>query len=124
MILFKNIPGICLLVCLIFGCKHAPDISYTPKKTCDTASVSYSRDVLPVLQQYCYDCHAGSAAINGFDFTVFANIQLLALDSTEHYLPDVLFKANLRMPPAPLPLVDSCSIHKISAWVNQGARNN
>ena len=117
-----------LLFLFLFACKHNETI--TPSSVanneifCDTTVVSYSKDVMPVLKQYCYACHAGSAAINGYNFADFNNIQILALD-TFHYIPNVIdTNSHLRMPPKGYPIPDKCSINKMRAWVNSGAKNN
>ena len=112
----------------LIACKHndvtTPAFVSTNQNICDTSVVSYAKDVMPVLKQYCYPCHAGSAAINGYDFADFNNIQILALD-TFHYIPNVIdTNSHLRMPPKGYPIPDKCSINKMSAWVNRGALKN
>jgi len=123
----KIIYCICTLI-LLFSCKHKELITPTTVSDnqffCDTTVVSYAKDVMPVLKQYCYPCHAGSAAINGYDFADFNNIQILALD-TFHYIPNVIdTNSHLRMPPKGYPIPDKCSINKMRAWVNRGALKN
>ena len=114
-----------IVVILFLSCKHQPDVlpSIQPH-SCDTTNVSYAADIKPVLMQYCFSCHAGSAAINGFDFAVFDYVQSLALDPY-HYIPNVIdTTSHLRMPPAGYPIPGSCDINKMRAWVNRGALNN
>jgi len=116
-----------IFVLFLFSCKHQQDVvpAIPTNQQCDTSSVKYAADIKPILKEYCFSCHAGSAAINGFDFENFDNIKILSLD-TPNYIPTVIADtaSRLRMPPPGYPIPSLCSINKMKAWVNKGALNN
>jgi hypothetical protein len=79
-------------------------------------SISFSKDVLPIIQNHCTGCHDNS---NGYTFTNYENI-------SSQYIEIVgSMKENgyQLMPKGENALPDS-TIQKIQCWVNQGLRNN
>ncbi len=57
------------------GCAKESADRLSGGSTCDTTNVSYSKQILPILQDNCYTCHQGSAASSGIDLSVFATLQ-------------------------------------------------
>jgi len=51
------------------SCRHHPDEIIPPVSECDTVNITYTGDVLPVLQAYCYGCHTGSNSSGGIDLS-------------------------------------------------------
>jgi hypothetical protein len=79
-------------------------------------SVSFSTDVLPIIQNNCTGCHDNS---NGYTFTNHANI-------SSNYAAIVGSMKGVGyqlMPQGSSALPDSV-IQKIECWVNQGMKNN
>lgn len=79
-------------------------------------TISFSNDVLPIIQNHCTGCHDNS---NGYTFTNYQNI-------SSHYQEIVgSMKGNgyQLMPQGEGPLPDT-TIQKIQCWVNQGLKNN
>ena len=90
---------------------------------CDTATVSYLQQVVPILTNNCYACHSGTAAAGaGIKLDVHASLAVYANNG-------ILLKAITHSPGAsPMPkngtkLVE-CNIAKIRTWVRNGAPNN
>lgn len=89
---------------------------------CDTAMVSYSADVLPIINTYCFGCHSGSAPQGGILLTSYQEISAQAnngflrgvVEYQQGYVP---------MPYNASPLND-CDIALIRNWVLDGAPNN
>lgn len=90
--------------------------------TCDTANVSYSAVVKPILENNCVSCHSGSAATAGVDLSSVTGITRVV--NRSRLFPRVLTGANgsPQMPPGSR--LTACEIDRITAWVNQGAKNN
>jgi hypothetical protein len=94
--------------------------------SCDVASdvareISYSRDVFPIVGKSCAipTCHV--AAFPKGDFTKYEDLK----SKVENGM--LTFKlGNGQMPPefSKLPLPSPCEIKIITAWINQGAKNN
>ena len=92
---------------------------------CDTTGVTYSKTVLPILQNNCYECHSASnnaesgGSLNLEDFSL---LQALARGGNVYgaithdplYIPMPKGRAQL----------DSCSIAKIKVWIDSGSSDN
>lgn len=91
--------------------------------TCDTTGViSFSADLLPVLQNNCLGCHSGGTASGGLDFGNFAVFQ----QNCQSGRVQGALRGSagfVAMPPggAPLP---ACYVAQIDKWVAAGAPNN
>ena len=97
--------------------------------TCDTTTITYSHDVLPIITANCAiagGCHdAAGAATSGYDYS--GSITVLQGNATSGALVTDINWAPTRghnNMPKNLPQLSSCDINKITRWVNQGAPNN
>lgn len=93
---------------------------------CDTTSVSFATDVLPILDASCNICHSieNSASIGGG--YIFENYDELTASTNGETLIDVIDW--LPGGPSDMPKsgsqLPSCERSVIRAWVNQGLLNN
>ena len=124
-----------LIVCSVFiymmifeGCVyHKADVEYPSSNTCDTTGIRYNTEIKAILDEHCKPCHSGSSPISGFDLYDYKIISGLALDGQFTYgtlLSAVLHKGGAPAMPQDLPMIDSCEINKIAAWVHAGAPDN
>lgn len=92
---------------------------YYQDNTCDTVGVSFSNDIMPIIQGNCatIGCHVQGGTGNGI-FENYAGVK--AKVDNGSLKSRVLVQKN--MPPSQ-PLGD-CSMSLISAWINAGAPNN
>jgi hypothetical protein len=116
----KIIP--CLfLFSLMAGCYYDSEEYLYPQinNVCDTANVTYSGSVVPVLQSYCTSCHSGSnqVVLTSYNDVLF-NV------NNGKLLGSVLHTTGYRPMPEGGSKLDDCSIAKISIWINHGAPNN
>jgi hypothetical protein len=98
-----------------------------PNSTCDTVNaISFSTQVLPILQNRCVSCHNSSQASAGVMLDNYAHVQ--ATSNNIRNNTSVLIGAIRRMtgfkamPPGYL--LDECSIRTIELWIDQGTLNN
>lgn len=107
---------------ILTGCFYDNEEELYPGNTCVTDNMSYSSNVLPIIQDNCYSCHnqagnQGGVTLEGYAaFKVYIdNGKLLGA-----------IKHETGSPPMPQnePQLLQCQIDKIEAWVNQGALNN
>jgi uncharacterized membrane protein len=92
--------------------------------TCDTTNVSYSADVVPILQGNCYSCHstATNAGSGGIIFDSYSGLQ--------HWAANGYLIGNITHAPGYVPMpygggkLSDCEISKIQAWIDQGTKNN
>ena len=120
-----------LLILAFAGCYNDKgDQLYVPPlaSTCDTSSVSFSTDIMPILTSSCNiagGCHdAAGQSTSGYNFTTYAGIQTIA--NYNILINDIngTPSAGHNTMPKNLPKMSACDINKITAWVNKGAQNN
>jgi hypothetical protein len=90
---------------------------------CDTSNVSYSKQVVPILQNNCYQCHQGPGASSGVDFSNYDAFKGWAA-SSPYVIGDITATPGYTSMPYGLPLLSTCDINTILAWIHQGAPNN
>jgi len=110
-------------MCWLASCsKESADRLAGSTTTCDTTDVSYSKQILPILQDNCYTCHQGSNPISGIDLSTFSVLQSHVKNGD--LKSAVTHTGNVTPMPYGLPMLPSCEVNTIVAWVNQGALNN
>lgn len=129
----KAIIFIPVLAALVSGCYNDKYDKLYPvpavtTATCDTTSVSYARDIAPIISTNCAitGCHnaSGDAVTGNLDYTIFT---VLKGDATQALLVNDIEGTPTRghnAMPLNLPSLGQCDINKLVAWVNQGAQNN
>lgn len=88
--------------------------------SCDTLNVSFSQDIMPIIESNCKSCHSGSSPSGGALLTTYAEIQGHASDG--HLVKTITANGAPLMPPSGK--LDDCKITLIKKWVNAGAPNN
>ncbi len=104
------------------GCYYDVEEEIYPTTECDTMDITYSMDVLPIIETNCYVCHdqatnLGNVTLEGYERlkTVADNGKLLGVIKHQPGFP---------MMPQNAPQLVECDIAKIEQWVNDGAPNN
>jgi hypothetical protein len=90
--------------------------------TCDTTSVSYKDDIVPLLKDKgCTTptCHGATSAL---PYATYA--ELKAEVDTERLLGAVKREVGFSPMPKIGDKIDACSISILEAWIKQGAKNN
>ena len=89
--------------------------------TCDTTNVTFSKDIKPILDANCINCHSGGA----IDLTNYNGVLAKVNDSTLYKAISYSYSganSSKNMPTAGK--LDDCSINKVKAWIDEGAINN
>ncbi|MFC5269741.1 hypothetical protein [Adhaeribacter terreus] len=89
--------------------------------TCDTASVTYSAVIKPLVQNNCSGCHNNSLASGGYNFSTHAG--LVVAVNNGRLVGAVSHAAGFVPMPQGGKLTD-CQVSQIKKWVNFGALNN
>lgn len=122
----KLLPIALLIVIGLFtntGCYYdVENILYPPSEICDTLDISYSSDILPIIDLNCLVCHNQSSALGDIVLEPHPELQNYALNgnllcSIEH------ISGCSEMPKNASKLLE-CDIEKIKIWVNEGALEN
>jgi hypothetical protein len=118
---------ICFLSALLIGsCTNAKE-ELQPGAVCDTLNMSYSNNVVPILQFNCYSCHGVGNSVGGDGIILegYPNLHPYTTGGMNSILIGVItHQAGFPAMPYMKAPLDSCSINQISAWVNQGAKDN
>ena len=95
--------------------------------TCDTTSISYLHDIVPIIIANCYgpgsSCH-NVGGISSFDYSTYTGVVVNITDGA--FLNDINFtplRGNNNMPKDANKLAQ-CDINKITRWINEGHQNN
>ncbi|HBB92255.1 MAG: hypothetical protein A2X22_12905 [Bacteroidetes bacterium GWF2_49_14] len=116
-----------LMLGIMAGCYYESEEQlYSGSGTpCDTASVTYSGTIKPILTNNCFECH------NSVDYNLLGGGNNLEEFSTLRSLAEqgTLMKAVTHQPgysfmPKGREKLDTCSIQKISKWIENGTQNN
>lgn len=119
----KNIIFYLCFTSIFFSCDYdVAEELYPPIEVCDTIDLSYSMDIVPIIDANCYRCHdaqnnLGNVTIDNYDdFKAYAVIgRIISVISHEDGWPAM---------PEDAPKIDQCLIDKIDQWIKDGAKNN
>lgn len=89
---------------------------------CKDSLVSFSDNILPILQQECVSCHSGGGAEAGVKLDGYANL-MNTVDSIT--LMAVITHENGYEPmPQGRPIMNECKINTIQMWIREGMQDN
>lgn len=109
----------------ISGCYYDNEEELYPvtnQAPCDTAAVTLSAVVKPILNQHCIGCHNAGFASGGVDLETYT--QLASSANSGKLLSSVKHDGKASPMPKGSPKLDECSIHKIEKWIRLGAKND
>jgi len=93
-----------------------------PAGTCNTANMSYTTDIKPILQQNCYSCH--SVAVHNGNIILEGYTEMMPYVNNGHLLGTIKHQSGFAFMPQNSPQLSSCEIGKIEQWITDGAQNN
>lgn len=104
------------------GCYYDKEEILYPQTVCDTANVTYSGSVVPVLISSCNSCHGGSTPSAGIGLDTYAGVK--AQVTNGRLWGSVSHAASYSAMPKNAAQLSSCSLAKIKKWIDAGAPNN
>jgi hypothetical protein len=115
-----------LLLAVVSSCYYDSEEYLYPSTSsqCDTINITYSKSVVPIMQNYCLSCHSNSTASMGGNIKLedYADVKLHADD--HRLLGSVEHQSGYFPMPQGSKKLDECKISTIRIWVNAGAPNN
>lgn len=110
------------IVLYLAGCSKQSADKLSGSSTCDTLQVSYSTQVVDILQNNCYACHSGATPPTGIRLDTYANLKVFVNNG---FFVDAVTQNGIVTPmPYGQPRLPVCEVNTLVAWVNQGAPNN
>ncbi len=98
-----------------------------PPAVCDTAGIiSYTEDIVPVMQLACTGCHNSTLASGGVNLSDYSHVAVqanLQRNSTSVLLGVLKKQVGFSAMP-PTYNLDACKIAIIEKWISQGASDN
>ncbi|HUG34245.1 MAG TPA: c-type cytochrome domain-containing protein [Anaerolineales bacterium] len=106
-----------------------PTVPPTSDSSAQAATVSFSADVLPILQSRCFNCHGGDDIEEGLNLTTFAGIiagsdngpVIIPGDAANSLLAEQVVSQEM---PKRGPKLTPPQVQIIVDWINQGALDN
>jgi mono/diheme cytochrome c family protein len=121
---WTNFALLALAIFTVTSCYYdKADLVYPPPAACDTSTVTYSSQVVPILSTNCYTCHSGSAASGGgikLDTYTTLKVQV----SNGKLLGAIEHRSGYSAMPQGGAQLPSCDIAKFRTWIRAGAINN
>ncbi|MBX7107737.1 MAG: hypothetical protein K1X61_03715 [Chitinophagales bacterium] len=90
--------------------------------TCDTANVTYSGTIVPILQTSCLGCHANASTGGGILLNNYPDVFDQAMSGA--LMNSIQWTGSVTPMPENGNQLDDCSIKMFEIWVNDGALNN
>ena len=95
---------------------------YPTAADCDTANVTYSGTIAPLMAENCNDCHNSVLANGGVITETYEGLKIVADNGR---LEGAVFHEPGYSPmPQGLPQLPDCDLAKIKIWIDAGALNN
>jgi len=111
------------MVSLIFtSCYYDNEEELYPEDTCKTDDMSYSNDIVPILEDNCYSCHDQANNQGGVTLEGYSNLK--AYVDNGKLLGAIKHEPGFSEMPQDEPQLEQCQIDKIEAWIDQGALDN
>ena len=121
----KNILAIAVLASLAWvSCYYDKESLLYPGGTaCDTlGTISYTKTISPLFQQYCNSCHGGNSPSGGIPMGNHTADKALALNGK---LYGSISHSNGYSPmPQGMSKMNSCQLATVKKWIDSGAPNN
>lgn len=89
---------------------------------CRTNNMSYTDDIVPILNGNCLSCHNSMDEQGGVNLETYDDVIIYVEDGS--LLGSVKHEDGFEPMPLVGPMISNCSISKLEAWIDQGAINN
>jgi hypothetical protein len=116
-----TILGLVLTGITFSGCYYDTEEELYSSVSCDTASVTYSGTVKPMIEQQCLSCHSGAQPSGGIDLSTYAAVKVQA-DNGQLYGAIAHLEGFQPMPQGSK--LSNCDISKVKIWVDASAPQN
>ncbi len=98
------------------------DVVYPKPVTCDTTNVRYSVEVVNILKDNCYVCHAPGFVQGGIVLNNYTAVKNLV--NNGKLFGSIDWLSGFSRMPKNQPKLNDCNIATIRTWIRNGAPNN
>lgn len=122
-----NTRSLIFMICglFIFSCYYDNEEELYEDNICNTENISYSNDIIPILNRNCQLCHSATTANTlgaGFNLEGYDNLKIHVASGA--LLGSVKHEAGWSPMPKGAGKIPNCDIEKIQSWINNGSPNN
>ena len=107
---------------LFSSCYYDSEEDLYPATECLTTNVSFSADIVPILNNSCIGCHSASANLGNISLEGYNAVKVHVQNGK--LLGSVKHLSGFSAMPQGAPKLESCKILKMEAWINAGSPNN
>jgi hypothetical protein len=101
---------------VLFSCTRE---KVTPiDEQCNT-TISFSNEVMPIIQANCVGCHDQGNTSGGYDFSTYTSVS-----ANSNALIGSIKANGFQLMPIGGPALPDSTIQKISCWISQGKQDN
>lgn len=113
-----------LVAVLMTSCTYHNEEEYFGANTnsCDTINMSFTTNILPVLENNCFACHNSTDRSGGITLDQYNGVKSAA--ESGRLLGAIKHEMNFSNMPKSAAKLDDCTINQIEAWINQGTPDN
>lgn len=113
---------IAMLGLLSPGCYYDKEELLYPDTGCDTAQVTFTGTIAPLISNQCKVCHSAAVASGGVALETHAQVKTWV--DNGRLLSAIKHAPGVQPMPKGAPKLDACTINKIQTWANSGSPNN
>jgi hypothetical protein len=117
--------GTLLILTLLNSCYYdKEDQLYPSSGICDTSiPATYTAVIVPMLQQYCYSCHGGTATLGGgIPMGTYSSDKAMALNGSLY--GSITHASSYSAMPKGGNKLTACQLAKVKQWIDGGSLNN
>ncbi len=112
-----------LFTCALSSCYYdKEELLYTGPSVCDTALVTYSQSVVPIIASSCLGCHGGANAPAGIRLDNYIGVKNVA--SNGSLIGAITHSPAFSAMPKNGAKLSECNISRIRLWIAAGSPNN
>lgn len=122
---FKNgllLAGCICILSVLNSCVSNVEEELYPPDTCDTAQVTYSGTIAPIIELNCYACHEGDQSLSGIPLNGYNNLK--AMVDAGRLTGALRHLEGFSAMPQNAPALPECELLKIEKWIDDGAPDN
>lgn len=107
---------------LLFSCSKGNEEDLSSGTTCNSTNMTYSANIKPILQSFCFSCHGNGMSQNGINFDTYAGVK--AVVDNGKLIGAITHTSGFSPMPQNTSKLSDCNISKIQDWISRGALNN
>lgn len=120
--LIITIVSLAIIMVFFVSCYYDNEEALYPNlnSSCDTANVTYSGTIEPILSNNCYSCHSDANAVKGGNIHLQSAADVISNSSKI----SVAIKRTGSFPMPPSGRLNSCAVTQFNIWVEKGSPDN